>query len=92
MALKITEQNGTFFAEGSINSSTAEYFKNHLQSLLNMQNSLILNIDAVNKLDTNGLLVLYKIYKNALIYNFDFKITGTSSEELFEQFNYSNLA
>ena len=92
MALKITEQNGTFFAEGTINSSTAESFKNHLQSLLTVQKSLVLNIDAVVKIDTNGLLALYKIYKNALIYNFDFKITGERSLELFEQFNYSNVA
>ncbi|HEY5689495.1 MAG TPA: STAS domain-containing protein [Yeosuana sp.] len=92
MAFKITEQNGTFFAEGIINSSTAESFKNHLQFILNTQNSLVLNIDSVSKIDTSGLLALYKVYINTLLYNVDFKITGKKSNELLEQFNFSKVA
>ena len=92
MALTIKEQNGIFFAQGIINSSTSELFKNHIEFLLNFQNSLEINIDAITKIDTNGLLAFYKLYKKALIYNIDFKITGKGCEELLQEINCNLVA
>ena len=36
MALKITDQNGLFIIEGSINSVTSKHFENHLEELFEM--------------------------------------------------------
>ncbi len=90
MALKIKENNGVFFAEGSINASTSFNFLNHLNHLIQNQQKLTLNLDSVKKIDNNGVFALYKAYKNAIVKNVDFKIIGKRSSSILKQFNVPN--
>ncbi|TXE14990.1 hypothetical protein FUA26_00335 [Seonamhaeicola algicola] len=87
MALKIKENNGIYFAEGTINASTSFNLLTHLNHLINSEKSLTLNLDLVKNIDNNGVFAIYKAYKNALIKNVNFKLTGKKSNAILKQFN-----
>lgn len=92
MALKIAEQNGTFFVNGVIDSSTASSFLNHFQYLMKNEKMLTVNIDEVSKIDTCGMMVLYKLHMNSLIHSINFKITGKKSDEIYQGFYCTKVA
>ncbi|MBT8266818.1 MAG: STAS domain-containing protein [Bacteroidia bacterium] len=92
MALKISEQNGTFFIQGRINTTTATNFKSHFKFLLETNTGLTLNIDAIEEIDVAGLNALYDIYNQAIIYKKKFYIVGNGCKEIYNEFKQSNQA
>jgi anti-anti-sigma regulatory factor len=44
MALKITDQNGVFMIEASINTTTSESFRDHFKSIIDQNKKVIINI------------------------------------------------
>lgn len=92
MALKITQQNGTFLVEGVINATTALSFKNHLNYILDKRKELIIDIENVTEIDTNGVNALQTLYTNAMIYNKSFFVVGTGCKEIQEHFESNNAA
>jgi anti-anti-sigma regulatory factor len=92
MALKITDQNGIFILEGSINSATSELLQNHLNIIMEKNKKVTVNIDLVNHIDINGILVLKGFYQNTLKDKRDFSIIGYTSEEIFKGDNFENAA
>ncbi len=91
MALKIKDNNGTFFINGSINASTVKQFKNHIEFLILYTKELTLNIDGVKNIDSNGMRVFRELYTTALISNKDFYVVGNGCKDIFNDFK-SNLA
>ena len=87
MALKIKEQNGTFKVEGPLNASTSNVLYYHFENLLNVLESVELNLDGVNTIDTNGLIALYKLYKKASILNRALVFTGSKSDRIYLELN-----
>ncbi|GAA3612105.1 STAS domain-containing protein [Flavivirga amylovorans] len=92
MALKITNQDGTFLIEGTINTSTALNFQNHLESILNVYETLTIDIENVTEIDASGMNALRALYSNALIYNRPFYIIGTGCKEIYDDFMFTNAA
>ncbi|NMH88733.1 STAS domain-containing protein [Flavivirga algicola] len=92
MALKITEQNGTFLIEGTINTTTAMNFQNHLEAILNRRNMLTIDIENVTEIDASGMKALRALYGNALIYNRPFYIIGTGCKEIYDDFTFTDAA
>ncbi len=92
MALKITEQNGTFLVEGIINATTAMNFQNHLEAILNTYGALTIDIEKVTGIDTNGMNALRALYSNALIYNRPFYVVGAGCKEIHDDFTFTNVA
>ncbi|TGV00667.1 STAS domain-containing protein [Flavivirga rizhaonensis] len=92
MALKITEQNGTFLVEGTINANTALNFQNHLETILNVYETLTIDIENVTEIDASGMNALRALYSNALIYNRPFYILGTGCKEVYDDFMFTNAA
>ena len=87
MALKITDQNGLFIIEGSINSVTSKHFENHLEEIINKNNKVTINIDKVNQIDSIGLSILKHFYNSCLRnYNKAFFIVGNGCKEIYDDF------
>ncbi|GAA3629595.1 STAS domain-containing protein [Flavivirga jejuensis] len=84
MAFKITNQNGTSLIEGTINASTALYFQDHLESILNLQKALTIDIENVTEIDASGMQALRTLYNNALSNNKPFHILGTGCKEVYD--------
>ncbi|MDO5969066.1 STAS domain-containing protein [Flavivirga aquimarina] len=92
MALKITEENGTFLLEGVINATTATNFKNHLESIFNEHETLTIDIENVTKIDVKGMQTIRALYSNALTLNKPFYIIGTGCKEIYDDFALINAA
>lgn len=86
MALKIKENNETFFITGSINATTVKQFKNHIEFLMLYTEGVTINIDNVDFIDKNGMNALRDLYKTSLICNKDFFVVGNGCKEIFQDF------
>ncbi len=92
MALKITELNGIFLIEGSINSTTAINFKNHFEAILDIDKRLTIDIDNVTEIDTTGMETLRELYSKAIHHNRPFYIVGTGCKEIYDDFLHTYAA
>ncbi|GAA3612067.1 STAS domain-containing protein [Flavivirga amylovorans] len=92
MAFRITNQNGTFLVEGTINASTALNFQEHLESILNLQETLTIDIENVTEIDASGMHALRVLYDNAVTYNRPFYIIGTGCKEIYDDLKITKTA
>lgn len=92
MANRIKENNDVFILQGKITSSTGDQLTTHLEHLLSLNKKLTINIDEVTEIDEKGILVLFQIHIYALRYNYCFSIVGQGCKEIYDQFNYQNIA
>lgn len=92
MALTITQQESIFLVEGTINATTANQFKNHLEFLLLYSKALTINIDGLQAIDINGMNTLRDLHTTALIQNKKFSIVGYGCKEIYDDFQYNNAA
>ncbi|MDH7911306.1 STAS domain-containing protein [Winogradskyella sp. SYSU M77433] len=91
MALKITENNGIFTVEGSLNTETSKSFKIHMDVLFQTCEEVVINIDNVTEIDVTGLSVLRYFFNNSQKENRSFFITGYGCKEIYDDFrtNYA---
>jgi ABC-type transporter Mla MlaB component len=66
MALTITEQEGTFYLKGNINTSTSILFDEHFKYVLNVYAEIAINIHGLKEIDMDGFLSLKKIQNYAV--------------------------
>lgn len=92
MALTIKENNGIFYANGALNASTAKNFQTHLEFILNSYETLTINIDNIEEIDATGLVALRSLYTNALINNRCLYVIGNRSNEIYNDYIYTNVA
>ena len=57
MALQITEQNGTMYLKGTLNSITSKACYNHLQFSLEKNGFLVIDVNQVNAIDVDLSLI-----------------------------------
>ncbi|WP_282041579.1 STAS domain-containing protein [Winogradskyella flava] len=87
MALTIKEKHGVFIVEGVINSSTAQHFQNHCETLLNTKGELTIHIENVVAIDESGIKAIETLYKDALKQNRGFMVIGNISKALHDELN-----
>lgn len=92
MALQITEQNGTMYLKGTLNSITSNACYNHLQFSLERNGFLVIDINQVDAIDVDGVTTLKALYKSALINNAKFYFTGNGCKELTEEVRFHYAA
>ncbi|MFI1743396.1 STAS domain-containing protein [Thalassobellus sediminis] len=92
MALKITQQRETFLVEGTINAMTALNFQNHLKFALKACDELVINIENVVEIDTNGMNAMRFIYNESVALDKKIYIVGTGCKEVYDDLYYNNVA
>lgn len=85
MSVVVKNQNGVLHIKGTVNSSSFVQLRTALQNVFNSQNTIHLNLDKTKNIDSNGILVLYKLYKKAKIHNKEFKILGNKGPRIYNQ-------
>lgn len=91
MALKITHTKGIFLVEGVINAVTALNFKSHIEALIKSIDDLVINIEKVTEIDTNGMKALRSIYESSMAYDKNFYVVGLGCKEVYDDL-YMNSA
>ena len=59
MSLQISKQNGIFYLDGRINSTTLKSFKTYFKYNLSQSKKIIINIDNVLEIDRSGPIYQY---------------------------------
>jgi len=92
MALKISENNGTFYLEGNLNATTSRYFIIHFEHLISVTNQLNINIDQLKEIDANGVAAIQTVYGKSLIEDKSLAIVGLGCKDIYDEFRYHNVA
>lgn len=92
MALQITENNGTFYLNGKLNNTTADFFKNYFTQILSTTKNSILNIDKVTEINKTCLAALRDLKVNALLQEKSFSIIGYGCKEIYDDFKETIVA
>ena len=92
MAFTITQQDHTITLKGTLNTTTLDHFKNHFNFILNSYQGVTLDIDKVTNIDVSAMIFLKAIYKKAILNNNIFFVSGNGCEEIYEDFQYPNVA
>ena len=88
MSLTILNKANVFYMSGSLNSQTADEFKNHLLFHLNKETEFTIDIDNVNEIDSYGLKIISELYNEARAAAIKFFITGVGCREVMEELKY----
>lgn len=91
MALQIIENNKVFYVKGKINTSTERCFMYHFDSVLNKSKKIIINMDAVDEIDTDGVRALKPLISIAKRKDKTFYITGKGSKEIYEDYQSNQV-
>ena len=92
MALTITQQENTIILEGILNAATVKNFKTHFGFIQNPFRSLTIDFDMVTEMDASALFTLKEMYRNEALKSNPFFVSGFRSEEIYEDYQFSNIA
>ncbi|GAA0711084.1 STAS domain-containing protein [Aquimarina litoralis] len=91
MALKITHRYGIFELEGNVVGKNALSVKNHFEQLMLSSEQIVLSLDKVKRIDTQGIQVLSNLYRRAVKNNKIFYLIGAENaiiKKAFGKVNY----
>ena len=92
MALQILEHNGTFHLQGNLNATTSRSFIIHLEHRIETVKDVTVNIDKVTEIDSNGVAAFKTLFASALKQHKGFFVTGNGCKDIYEEFNYYQVA
>ncbi|WP_397364625.1 STAS domain-containing protein [Olleya sp. R77988] len=92
MALIISQQDNTISLEGKLNTATVNNFQTHFGFIIKAFKNITLNIEKLTVIDDSAMQTLKEMYKNGVLNNAMFFIEGKRSEEIFEAFQYPQVA
>jgi len=84
MALEITDLNETFEIKGILDKSNVDKFQSHFKNIFNTSSQLVINIDELKRIDRVGVSAFEELYKQSLLNQKRFYITGLGSRDIFE--------
>jgi ABC-type transporter Mla MlaB component len=92
MALQVLENNGIFHLKGNLNATTSRFFIIHFEHLIETFKNVTVNIEKVKEIDANGVAAFKILYANALRKHKMFSIIGYGCKDIYDEFNYSQVA
>lgn len=88
MAILIGNQDNVFSVKGEIDQENSKMLKQYIESQFKRFKNVIMNIDAVSKIDKNGFRVLNEIHQQSVQQGNVFMITGTGCKEIYDDFYF----
>lgn len=92
MALQILEHNGTFYLQGNINATTSRSFIIHFEHMIETFKNVKINIDKIKEIDSNGVAAFKTLFATALRNHKLFSVTGNGCKDIYDEFNYYQVA
>lgn len=84
MALTITQRKETIVVEGVLNTTTALSFQNHIEAVMRFTEDIVIDIENVTKIDSNGMKVIRLIYAKIIAEDKKFYLVGTGCKEVYD--------
>lgn len=92
MALQILEHNGTFHLQGNLNATTSRSFIIHFEYMIETTKNVRVNIDKVKEIDSNGVAAFKTLFASALRHQKLFSVLGNGCKDIYDEFNYFEVA
>ena len=86
MNLLIKNYQGIFYVKGKIIESNSQIFNSYVQSIFNLNQSVIINVSNVSCIDKTGINVLNSLYQKSLQKGIKFTIIGYGCKEIYDEF------
>ncbi|WP_274473992.1 STAS domain-containing protein [Mangrovimonas aestuarii] len=84
MALEIVNHNEAFEVKGSLNKSNVKKFQSHFKSILKRNNRIVINIDELENVDSEGVSAFEDLYKQSRQLQKKLYITGFGCRDMYE--------
>jgi anti-anti-sigma regulatory factor len=91
MAIQIKYDGGVYEINGFLNSQNGESLKNHFEALLEHSKGIVLSLNKVLDIDSNGVSMIASLQKSASLSDKMFYIIGMGNKKVNEQFSALNL-
>lgn len=82
MSLQISEIQGVFHANGTLNRHNVQLLDHHMEKYLSSAQRVVLNLERVIEFDTQAAYALMKMYIKAVHNNSKFSIVGMKNKKL----------
>jgi ABC-type transporter Mla MlaB component len=92
MALKISEKNGTFLLNGTLNSTTSRSFIIHFEYIIEQSQNVVINIDGITEIDYDGLEGIKTLTAIALRQHKMFSVIGNGCKDIYQDLKCSQVA
>ena len=92
MALKISENNGTFHLEGNLNATTSRHFIIHFEYVISTTDQLNINIEKLKEIDASGVAAIQTVYRRSLMEATSLSIIGLGCKDIYDEFRYNKVA
>lgn len=92
MALQVTQKKETLYLKGRINSTTARLFIIHLEHYVEKLKNVIINIDNIKEIDSDGIEAIKTVWAMALKNHKRFSIRGYGCKEIYDHFGTGLVA
>lgn len=92
MTLQISKQNGIFLVKGQLNSTTLRSFMIYFGCTIAQNESVVINIDGITEIHTDGLEAIKKLIAIALKNHKTFSVIGNDWKDICQDFNGSHVA
>lgn len=92
MALEIINLDETFAIKGALNKTNVEKFQSHFEDIFNHTNKLVINIDELKSVDSEGVLAFENIYRQSIQQQKRLFITGLGCRDLYDHLKSIKVA
>ncbi len=87
MALQILDKKGILYLSGRLNTITTRFFKMHLEHSLSCSDQVIINIDNLHEIDTDGVNAISAIMERFSAKRKLFRVMGKGCKEIYDHIN-----
>ena len=92
MALEIINLDETFEVKGTLNKSNAEKFQTHFKDIFSRTNKIVINIDELKSVDSDGVLAFEELYKQSIHQHKRLFITGLGCRDMYDHLKSIKVA
>lgn len=92
MSLRVTENQGTYYVKGNINSTNLVFFNGYFESIFNNVNFATINIEEVKEIDIEGLTAIGSIINRFINNGKKLYIAGNGCKDIYDHFSETQIA
>ncbi len=92
MALEILNLDERFEIKGTLNKSNVEKFQLHFKDIFNHTSKLVINIDELKSVDSDGVLAFEELYRQSKQHHKALYITGLGCRDMYDHLKSMKVA
>ena len=92
MNLRITSYGNFLKIKGALNKRNVHLFKHELQTILERENSIVVNVEGLEHIDRHGIKAVLELHKESVKNRKNVSIIGSGPTTLYNKFKSETAA